>query len=184
MSKRSFNLQSLEAKKAKLDKQTASTGGRSRHSNPFLRDPVQPEKALQIFLTQVRNAARRFLPNEQKQSQITKPFCEVEARLGILKVPHAIPDRRVLSSGTKRDAEGRIIRAFDCSTRQQQMPRCLMASGTSRTHFSKCAGISEVSALSQALGVTSSSGDLKRDLVETQMVETVYTGYPDERRVW
>ena len=173
-----------------MDQRTAgpSHGRNSSSSSRFLSRPVYaPEKALQGFLKQVRTKARNFLPKEQQKFPIAMPFCEVEARLGILKVPHASPARRVTSCGAKKDTNnnnsGHVIPAFDCSQHKVQME-----SGVSRTNFSKWAGgfsgISEVSPLTKALGVShSSSGDLKRDLVEKSCTETVYGGYADERRV-
>ena len=60
MSKRSFDIGSIKAKKAKLDQKTSNNSGSSgRLQNPYLSQPVQPEQALQLFLTQVRNAARK-----------------------------------------------------------------------------------------------------------------------------
>jgi mRNA capping enzyme, catalytic domain/mRNA capping enzyme, beta chain/mRNA capping enzyme, C-terminal domain len=174
-----FDMKDLQAKKAKMDQQIASTttSGGTR-TNPYLSQPVQPEAALQIFLTQVRNAARRYLPVEQRDREVTRPFCEVEARLGILKVNHASPERRVTSSGAKM-VNGKPARTFDCSGQ-----KCSMLSGVSRSQFvrSTAAGMSEVSALSQALGVTTADR-LKHELVETEMIETVYTGYANNGRV-
>jgi hypothetical protein len=138
---------------------------------------VQPETALQIFLTQVRNAARKYLPAEQRNrgggGDVQTPFCEVEARLGILKVNHATPDRRVTSTGAKTTANGTAaVRAFDCTRHQ-----CNLVSGVGRSQFVRttAAGVSEVSALTQALGVTQA--------IETEWIETVYTGYANDGRV-
>jgi hypothetical protein len=183
MSKRPFNVKDLQNKMAKMDESAAANnlhGAAAAPTNPYLSNPVQPESALQIFLTQVRNAARRYLPKEQQgQPVITVPFCEVEARLGMLTVNHASPGRRVTSSGAKKAPNGASVRAFDCSRHQ-----CGMLSGVSRSQFVRntMAGISEVSPLSQALGVTKPDA-LKRDLVETELIETVYTGYANHSRV-
>ena len=128
----------------------------------------------------MRNAARRYLPAEQRDKPITTPFCEVEARLGILKVPHAVPDRRVTSTGAKT-FKGQHVHAFDCSRHN-----CGMLAGVSRSHFVKCgtsSGISEVSALTKALNVTNAEQLKHGDLVETELVETVYTGYAHDARV-
>jgi mRNA capping enzyme, catalytic domain/mRNA capping enzyme, beta chain len=201
MSKRpAFNMKDIQAKKAKLDATMASQpptsagfhhsgagGGNSgtvisQQQNPYLAQPVQPELAIQSFLMQVRNVARRYLPpssSDQQQSRATTvPFCEVEARLGVLKVNHTAPERRVTSSGAK-SVHGKAAKAFDCSNQQ-----CSMLSGVSRTQYIRTtgSGISEVSPLSLALGVSKTDA-LKRDLIETERIETVYTGYANHGRV-
>lgn len=177
------------AKKSKLDEQTESNRPSNNDPsgslrNPFLKSPVQPEKAMQIFLSQVRNSARKYLPKHTK-FPIIKPFCEVEARIGILK----INNRRITSSGPKR-IQNSVVNAFDC-TNLPQPPS--MESGVSRSHYVHWtqAGLSEVSPLSAALGCivkpTMSSkevsGMIKRDLSEHEYVETVFAGYPGDRRV-
>lgn len=187
MSKRpaGVNLGSLMNKKSKFDEKTAqpkSASNSSKLKNPFLAKPIQPEKTLQIYLTQVRNAARKYNPNKPPYS---RPFCEVEARIGILKVNN----RRVTSSGPKR-IQNAVVQAFDC-TSLPQIPS--MESGVSRSHYVHWTqvGLSEVSPLSAALGVMpkpnmpnkDAVGMIKRDLVEKEMVETVFAGYPKDRRV-
>ena len=127
----------LLKKKAKTDTQTAANADSAAGNNPgnknrYLSTPVQPERALAIFLTETRNAARRFLPKETTQYPIQKPFCEVEARFGILKLPFGNRDRRVTSSGPKQHS-GQVVKAFHC----HQEPHCAMESGVSRTHFSR-----------------------------------------------
>ncbi|GAX15721.1 mRNA-capping enzyme [Fistulifera solaris] len=181
MSKRpNFDINAFITKRAKLDEETSTA---PQHGNApkniYLSTPVHPEQSLQIFLTQVRNAARKY--NPAQTIPISKPFCEVEARLGILKVPHSVPPRRVTSTGAKH-VNGNLVKAFECS---HQNPRCQMVSGVSRTHFSKwtASGLSELSPLAYALGVTAERGDLKQDLEEKEYVETVYSGYPNDRRV-
>lgn len=175
MSKRpgGFNLQANLEKRKKLDAKIGSSGAGRGPTNPFLSKPVKPEHSIATFLHQVRHAARSYLPPEMRKFPIKTPFCEVEARLGILH----ISGRRVTSSGAK-SVNGHSVMAFDCSKRE-----CGMLSGVSRSHFARTtgAGLGEVSALSKALGVTKPE-QLKRDLVETIMVETVYTGYPNDGR--
>jgi len=168
----------IMSKKSKMDGKMAAHASANAGvpSNPYLAHPVVPEIELQKFLTQVRQAARRYLPNELHSKAVTTPFCEVEARLGILKVPHAVPDRRVTSTGAKT-FRGKPAHAFDCSSKN-----CSMLSGVSRSQFVKQTTASEVSPLTQALGVTTPD-KLKRDLVETELVETVYTGYANDGRV-
>ena len=101
--KRKGGIGDLMAKKSKLDEQTAAPkeANQNKHSkhNPFLSKPIQPEKALQIFLTQARNSARKYLPKQTTKLPITKPFCEIKARIGILKVNN----RRVTSGGGQKD---------------------------------------------------------------------------------
>lgn len=137
MSKRSgtSGFAGLLAKKKKTDEETAANqaaqaANSASSKNRYLSTPVQPERALAIFLAQARHAARRFLPKETTTYPITKPFCEVEARLGILKLPFGTRDRRVTSSGPKVH-NGTTVKAFHC----HQEPNCNMESGVSRTHF-------------------------------------------------
>jgi len=181
MSKRgSSGLAGLLSKKAKTDEQSVnnSSNARSKNTNRYLSSPVVPERALSMFLTQARNSARKMLPKESTKYPVTKPFCEVEARLGILKLPFGT-DRRVTSSGPKH-VNGNLVRTFFCN----QEPACRMKSGVTRSHFSKwtMAGLSELSPISHGLGVTNAA-NIKRDIVENEYVETVYAGYPEERRV-
>ncbi len=190
MSKRpgNFSLGGMVEKKNKLEAQTGRTPSNANPAaslrNPFLSHPVQPEKAFQIFLTQVRNSARKYLPNSTTLP-ITTPFCEVEARIGILKVNQ----RRVTSSGLKR-IQNAVVHAFDC-TNLPQLPS--MESGVSRSHYVHWtqAGLSEASPLSAALGCVvkpnmsqkETIAMIRRDLIEHEYVETVFAGYPQERRV-
>lgn len=139
-------MQSLMAKKARLDEETASARP-STASNPHLRQPVHPEQALQIFLTQARASARKYQP-----PPYTQPFCEIEIRLGVL---HVGP-RRVANQGTPHL----------CG------PNVKMESGVSKIDF-------EDLAIGQALGVQ----NVKEQVVEKELVETVYVGYPGEKRV-
>jgi hypothetical protein len=190
MSKRpggGFDLKGLAAKQAKMQSTIAASGGGAaaasanggRNKNPYLSVPIIPEKELQKFLGSARNAARRFLPKEQQNTfPIKTPFCEIEARLGVLKVPFASPARRVTPAGAMA-SQGHV--AFECS---QQEPRCQMESGISRTHFMRwtAGGLSQVGPLTMALGVTDAQR-IKEKIVETEMVETVYIGYRDDRRV-
>ena len=77
---------SLLSKKSKLDEKTAQpkSANSNKLRNPFLARPVNPEAAVKIFLAQARNEARRY--NKDARPPFSKPFCEVEARIGILKV--------------------------------------------------------------------------------------------------
>lgn len=186
----SFNLKELSNKRQKLEEATASST--PSNSNPFLSQPAVPETALQVFLYQVRNAARRYLPKEQRKQPIRSLFCEVECRLGTLK----INNRRVSSSGTKRDPKNnnQPVQAFDCTHHQ-----CGMVSGISRSHFLNTtqSGLSQVSPLSRALKVDQAyiqkecrekkdmtpTRALREALVETSYTETVYTGYSNNGRV-
>jgi hypothetical protein len=195
-SKRPANLKDLIGKRAKLDHSHGGSGGgggggaaAGGRGNRYLAHPVDPVKTLQIFLTQVRTSARNFLPKEQRKFPITVPFCEVEARLGILKVPHSM--QRVTSSGAKSvtTASGKraVASAFDCSNVD---PRCVMESGISRRHATQwtTTGVSEINPLTTALRVTDASVLLpkernERPIVETPMTETVYIGYADNRRI-
>lgn len=163
-------------------------------TNPYLSRPVNPEEALRIFLVTARNAARQNVP-KGVDFPITKPFCEIEARLGILKSPFGHRGMRVFSSGPKRvNFRGKqlVANAFDC-TPTHSGNACNFEGGITKTHFTNWtnAGLSESSSISAALGVrtngaSSSSSDasiLRRDLVETEMVETVYGGYEMGNRI-
>jgi hypothetical protein len=166
---------------SEANQRPAGAGGNGLN-NPFLVNPVQPEKAFQIFLTQVRNSARKYLP-KGTQMPINKPFCEVETRIGILK----INNRRVTSSGPKR-INGTVVQAFDATSLKTEPS---MESGVSRSHFVNWtqAGVSEVSPLSSALGCVikpnTSTKDavamIRRDLLEHEYVETVFAGYGERR---
>ena len=175
----------LMEKKAKTDEKMAAGNPMRQQpgsNNPFLSKPVQPEKVIAIFLTQARNSARKYMPKETK-FPITTPFCEVEARLGILRVNH----KRVTPGGVKR-VQNTIVHAFDCTNLPQQAN---MESGISRSHYVHWtqAGLSEPSPISNALGCRQTNDPkeaiaaIKRDLVETEYIETVFTGYPEDRRV-
>jgi len=210
MSKRPGGFADLLAKKAKTDRQTnaeqAAQASNPASKNRYLSSPVPPESALASFLLQSRHAAKQFLPKEIT-FPITKPFCEIEARLGILKLPFGQRDRRVASSGPK-SKDGKPVKAFHC----HQQPNCVMESGVSRTHFltwtqgglvsfsrvvpsffCRCVAHvgfvllqSEPGPMTLALGVTSSNADankLKHELHEHEYVETVYTGYGNDGRV-
>lgn len=183
MSKRpgSINLGGLMAKKSKLDEKTAvksTEGSGNALKNPYLQKPVHPEKTIQILLTQFRNSARNYYSHKPKP--YTSPFCEVEARIGILKVHN----RRVTSSGPKR-IHGQVVKAFDgASPPRVEAPS--MVSGISRSHYVNwtLAGLSEASPLSSALGVLSqNTKEIKQNLHETEYTETVFAGYQGDRRV-
>jgi len=193
MSKRGgggFDMAALRAKKQKMDKVTSAAAPKAsdhRPKNVYLTQPVQrPDETFHIFLTQVRNAARKYLPKDTPRP-LTHAFCEVEARLGLLKVPNASPARRVCSSGAKI-VQGQPVTAFECS---RQQPKCMMESGVSRSHFSHwtAAGLADAadSVLAKALGCTGAAATdaaaVKRDLMETELVETVYGGYSNDARV-
>jgi len=105
---------------------------------------------------------------------------------------------RVLPSGPKclhSPATGRtaVASAFDCTppdTQQRQMS-CTFEAGITRSHFTRwtMAGLSEASAISSAFGVTKpgvtggESAALKKELIEWETVETVYSGYSDNNRI-
>ena len=154
MSKRPGGFADLLAKKAKTDRQTnaenAAQVSNPASTNRYLSSPVPPEGALATFLVQARNAARRFLPKETTTYPVTNPFCEIEARLGILKLPFGTRDRRVTSSGPKMQ-NGKTVKAFHV----HQQPPCVMESGVSRTHF-----------------LTWTQGGLVSFLVETGLTQT------------
>jgi hypothetical protein len=182
MAKRSaINLGGMLAKRAREDEKHVNdkSSKSAAPSNPYLSRPAAPEQALYSFLTQAVRTARNNLPRGTTLP-VKEPFCEIEARIGILKAPFGVSDRRVASSGPKH-VNGRTYPTFNCSDIE---PRCGFESGITRSHNVHWtqAGLSEVSPISHALGVKEDV-HLKRDLVEHEYVETVYGGYPGERRV-
>ena len=159
--------------------------------NPFLSRPIIQEEAIRVFLIQARTTARSRITGRSNSNQklpITKPFCEIEARIGILKSTFGLHEKRVLSSGAKRvNIQGtqRIVHAFDCTHNPNApMSTSVFEGGVTRTHFVNwtSAGLSEVSPIAHAFGVKDASV-LKRDLVEKEMTETVYSGYSNSYRV-
>lgn len=181
-----MDFKSLMSKKQKTDaniaqQNAANAAASSASKNRYLKHPVKPDQSFKIFLIQARNAARSFLPKETlKHGPIKKPFCEIEARLGILKIPYGSKNQRITSSGAKH-VGGKLVQTYQASSIN---PPCIMESGVSRSHFFRWtqSGLSGVSPLSQALGVTDAKR-IKSDIVETEYVETVYSGYSDDRRV-
>lgn len=154
--------------------------------NPFLKYPCNPEDMIVNFLLQSRSIGR---------SGVAKGgLFEIEARIGSLKSPYGINDMRVLSSGAKMvtvgaDKKQALVNAFFCSSSDNQLV-VPFVSGVSKLHFVRWtgSGLSEISPISQAYGVRSSSGvvtpqHIKRDLEEEESVETVFAGYAGDRRV-
>eukprot|EP00554_Chaetoceros_debilis_P016742 CAMPEP_0194121528 /NCGR_PEP_ID=MMETSP0150-20130528/47384_1 /TAXON_ID=122233 /ORGANISM="Chaetoceros debilis, Strain MM31A-1" /LENGTH=789 /DNA_ID=CAMNT_0038813999 /DNA_START=192 /DNA_END=2557 /DNA_ORIENTATION=- len=195
MSKRSsgaagFSLAGIvETKKQNTISSTASHSSSAASKNPFLSRPVQPEDAIKIFLSSARSAARQNIP-KGVSLPISKPFCEIEARIGVLKSPMGLREMRVLPSGPKRvNMRGKnvIANAFDCSAASNPMLKnrpCKFENGITKTHCTNwtAAGLSDTSSISSAFGVTDAS-HVKRDLVEKELVETVFAGYPTNNRV-
>lgn len=201
-------LSGIMNKKQKSDLKSANDNAlRSQQNqarNPFLSRPIpKPEDTLGLFLIQARSEAKRNIP-KGIPFPITKPFCEIEARLGILKSSYGPHDKRVLSSGPKQipiRGKNCVIHAFDCSefsssssSATHSRTKCQFEGGVTRTNFLNwtMAGLSEVSAVSSAFGIlTNGSGNgssnesaiLKRDLMEMEMVETVYGGLSNDDRL-
>ena len=176
-------IKDLTSKRRKLDnavaaQQPSGGGAAGGNNNGYLKNPVSPDKALSLFLRQARQSARNYLPNSQRKFPIKKPFCEIEARLGVLAVPHSSPMRRVTSSGAKTAPNSNAVApAFECSS---ITPRCLMEAGVSRSHFFKWTADGNHSAvLRQAFGIA----DSNERLSEEEKVETVYSGYANGARV-
>jgi hypothetical protein len=201
MSKRSsgeagFSLSSFNAEQKKRSDRNdqnnrgsgTSRNGRPSSTNPFLSRPVDPEKSIKVFLLTARNEARKNIPQGVK-FPIKKPFCEIEARLGIIKAPFGAKPMRVLSSGPKQvNIKGNmgIANAFMC-TGTDPSRSCSFEGGVTKTNFTNwtMAGLSEVSSISSALGVdrNSDTATLRKELSEKEMVETVYGGYPNSNRI-
>ena len=64
-----------------------------------MKRPCNPKDAIRMFLVQSRTVGRK---NVTSSFPVTQPFCEVEARIGILKSTYGLHDCCVLSSGPKR----------------------------------------------------------------------------------
>ena len=186
--KRSFLGGMVEnAKKQRPSHSHSSSHKNNTPKSPFLSRPILQEvAALRIFLLQARSAARQHASSSSNLSlPATQPFCEIEARIGILKSDVYGQTKRVLSSGPKRlNIQGatRIVHAFNC-TQSSPATACRFEGGITRTHFVNwtASGLSEVSPLSQAFGAKDSNV-IKRDVVEKEMVETVFGGYQHNYR--
>jgi hypothetical protein len=179
-----------QKKSARLDEQR-SQRSQTQSNNPFLSRPVNPEDALKIFLWTARSKARESVPKGMSYP-ITKPFCEIEARIGILfrRSPFGgESDMRVLSSGPKKvpsRGSEMWMNAFDCTPATEGNRICNFEGGISKTNFINwtSAGLSETSPISSAFGLSSnlSSSDLKKELKETDQITTVYGGYSNHNR--
>lgn len=181
MKRTGVNLGDIIAKKAKEDErhgQDRATRS-AAPANPYLTRPAIPEQALYAFLTQAIQTAKKNLPRGMSLPA-KEPFCEIEARFGILKAPYGSHDRRVASSGPKH-INGRTFSAFKCDDIE---PRCTFESGITRSHNVRWtqAGLSEISPISHALGVKEEAR-IKQEISEHEYVETVYGGYPSDKRV-
>merc|ERR1719223_1881798 len=96
---------------------------------------------------------------------------------------------RVLSSGPKSaNVKGKsvIAKAFLC-TGTDPSRTCPFEGGVTRTNYYNwtMAGLSESSPVSLALGMSGNSDNasIREKLIEKEMVETVYGGYPNHNRV-
>jgi mRNA capping enzyme, catalytic domain/mRNA capping enzyme, beta chain/mRNA capping enzyme, C-terminal domain len=180
----------IQAKKRKLEEQVSANAAAA--STPvnhgigkYLTTPIHsPTRTMQMFLSQVRTDALQYLPEEIRKLPITSKYFELECRLGVLKVPNSNPGRRVASSGAKQapDGSGVVIPAFDCTNSGAQM-----VSGVSRSHFIKwtAGGNAEMNPIALALGCRpdADSATVKREVIETERVETVYSGYSNSGRL-
>mmetsp|Transcript_5796 Transcript_5796/g.12106 ORF Transcript_5796/g.12106 Transcript_5796/m.12106 type:complete len:782 (-) Transcript_5796:387-2732(-) len=204
MSKRmGGGLGGLLNKKARSDEKAAADGAASRRQeaeqrsqNPYLNRPANPEEALKIFLVQARAAARRVAGGNLPA---TEHFVEIEARIGTLKSPFGLHDMRLASSGPKRVSFGGkmgVANAFvvamgDPSSQPANPPRPHFMGGITRSHCTLWtgAGLAEASPVSAAFGVRASGGSgseserIRKELVEKELVETVYGGYSGDNRV-
>ena len=197
-------------KKAREDKRPGGGGASSSADNassssatknPYLTRPDNPEKLLTLFLMQARNDARRANPNGT-HFPVTEPYCEIEARIGILKSPFGLHDMRVASSGPKRvnlpGGRSVVANAFLVSAGDEAAAgaRPAFEGGITRSHYVHWtgAGLSEPSPISAAFGIrsgssggvgssSSESAAIKKELVEVDTVETVYGGYTNDNRV-
>ena len=183
---------------------SADNNASSATKNPYLTRPDNPEKLLALFLMQARNHARRVNPNGT-QFPVAEPYCEIEARIGILKSPFGLHDMRVASSGPKRVnlpggrsvvANAFLVSAGDEAPHQAAAAgaRPAFEGGITRSHYVHWtgAGLSEPSPISAAFGIRSGSSGggsgsesaaIKKELVEVDTIETVYGGYTNDNRV-
>mmetsp|Transcript_1485 Transcript_1485/g.1834 ORF Transcript_1485/g.1834 Transcript_1485/m.1834 type:complete len:774 (+) Transcript_1485:118-2439(+) len=179
-----------QQKKSKLNT-SASSSQQRKPQSLFLSRPVNPEDAIRIFLTQARTQARAKASSSSSLTlPLTKPFFEIEARLGILRSSFGLHPQRVLPSGPKRITKGAntyTIHAFDCTNPGDatvggggggaRTHHCNFESGVTRTHYINYTDDSNL--IAQAFGVR----DIRRDIEEIDMKETVYSGYKQHYRV-
>jgi hypothetical protein len=182
-----INVKALAAKKRRLDEKVAAIPNDAavRSTNAYLKNPIlSPSRTLQEYLVSARKAALEFVPQELRKLPITDLCCEIEARLGVLKVTNSSPARRVTSSGAKAapDGSGVVIPAFDC-----RHSRATMVAGISRCHFVRwtSSGSTESNPIYMALGLPSNvdAVTVRREIDEKDTVETVYTGFENHGRL-
>lgn len=155
-----FDIKAMSNKIARLEARTH----RPAATNPFLKRPVDPTQHLCEFLMEARQSALNYSP---QKPPFTKAFAEIECRLGLLTIQK---ERRVCSSGS-----GGKTSAFASAGNGA------FVSGTSRLHFVEWTDMTQVSRIAKALGCNDMAS-MKSSIVETNLTETVYVGYPNERR--
>ena len=195
-------LSGMLAKKAREDGRSGAApgsrsgggGGGAGGGNPYLARPDNPERMLKLFLLQARTEGRRAAA-AGPGLPLARPLVEIEARIGILKSPFGAHEMRVASSGPKRVSVGgetRVANAFLVSTGDEASGggaarRPHFEGGITRSHYVHWTGpgLSEPSPISAAFGLKPDSGsaDIKRDLAESESIETVYGGYAGSSRV-
>ena len=181
-----MEVKNLLKRKSEADAKTSAPGNKraaSQHSNnPFLRRPCNPEDAILGFLMQCRTSGKSYVGDN-------KTALEVEARIGCLKSPMGMRDMRVMSSGAKMVPVGDrkvLAQAFHCNA--SDVVKSSFVPGVTKSHFIRWtgSGLSEVSPLSLAFGVSGSkvvSSQLKKDIEEVETVETVFAGYTQGFRI-
>lgn len=175
--------------KAQADKKIAAERPPSiqHNNNPFLRCPVDLKKTAYCFLQQAQKEGRRLATTRGESFPLSRPLVEIEARIGTLLSPFgACEHTRATSSGPK-SVRGAVASAFLVND-PSATTRARFRGGVSRAHFSRWTGggLSDPGPLSRAFGIRPE--DL-RDRArkgasrETESTETVYGGYPRDRRL-
>jgi len=170
-------------------------GNNYQASNPFLKFPCDPEYAIANFLIQARAEGMKVL-KKCRETGTTPPALEVEARIGSIRSPFGATDMRVMSSGAKKvqvgggkNGDERIVKAFHCSASNIPSAAPFVA-GVSKSHFLRwtSSGLSEPSTISNSFAITTgnrrvTSQQLKHEIVEEELVETVFAGYENGFRI-
>ena len=180
-----------ENERTAADQPSSVSSSSATRSNPFLKRPDNPEALIYKFLIQSRADARKNAP--QGKLPATRPYVEIEARIGIIRSPYGLRDMRVASGGAKRvPARGggtAVATAFCVTAGDEDVgggTRPTFEGGITRTHFANwtSSGLSEPSPITEAFHVRGTkSQDIREELVEVESVETVYGGYDDDNRV-
>jgi len=191
MTKR-INLSSMindAGKRKKIDgPSVGSSSNSSFRPPPGLGQPCKIEHAIASYLLNCRTLGRK----KAASLPVVSTPLEIEGRLGILNNPVDPPSghpARILSSGAKPVGRGgELATAFyvNIGGGGGGRPMAPFVGGISHGHAVHwtSGGLSEAGPIPAAFGVTSGGAkEIKGSLEEVDMVETVYGGYQNSRRV-